>query len=97
MQKVKLVDNFYWFLTGTIGTPARNGWHQLPGQGGFLNRYIHQGFRLSEKLREIRQCIERNSLKERPLFWKHLLLRLEFIYFIEGHQQFSLPVKQVIM
>ena len=42
MQKVKLVDNFYWFLTGTIGTPARNGWHQLPGQGGFLNRYIHQ-------------------------------------------------------
>jgi len=42
LQEVKLVDNFYWFLTGTIGTPARNGWHQLPGQGGFLNRYIQQ-------------------------------------------------------
>jgi len=44
LQEVKLVDNFYWFLTGTIGTPARNGWHQLPGQGGFLNRYIQEGF-----------------------------------------------------
>jgi len=40
LPKEKLAD---WFLSGTIGTPVRNGWHQTSGQGGFFNRYIQTG------------------------------------------------------